>query len=49
MMGLECRIFQHEMDHMEGTNFTNQASKLKMNMAKKRAAKMRKKSMISMT
>ena len=48
MMGLECRIFQHEMDHMEGTNFTNRVSKLKMDMAKKRAAKMKKKSMISM-
>ena len=49
MMGLECRIFQHEMDHMVGTNFTNRVSKLKMDMAKKRAAKMKKKSMISMT
>jgi peptide deformylase len=44
MMGLECRIFQHEMDHMEGTNFTNRVSKLKLDMAKKRAAKMKKKS-----
>ena len=49
MMGLECRIFQHEMDHMEGTNFTNRVSKLKMDMAKKRAAKMKKKSMLSTT
>jgi len=49
MMGLECRIFQHEMDHMEGTNFTNRVSKLKLDMGKKRAAKMKKKSMISMT
>ena len=49
MMGLECRIFQHEMDHMEGTNFTNRVSRLKMNMAKKRAAKMKKKSMNSKT
>ena len=40
MMGLECRVFQHEMDHMEGTNFTNRVSRLKLNMAKKRAAKM---------
>ena len=48
MMGLECRIFQHEMDHMEGTNFTNRVSKLKLDMGKKRAAKMKKKSMISM-
>ena len=49
MMGLECRVFQHEMDHMEGTNFTNRVSKLKLDMAKKRAAKMKKKSMISKT
>ena len=49
MMGLECRIFQHEMDHMEGTNFTNRVSKLKMDMAKKRAAKMKKKAMLSKT
>ena len=49
MMGLECRIFQHEMDHMEGTNFTERASRLKMNMAKKRAAKMKKKSLETVT
>jgi len=49
MMGLECRIFQHEMDHMEGTNFTARASRLKMNMAKKRAAKMKKKSLETVT
>ena len=42
MMGLECRIFQHEMDHMDGTNFTNRVSKLKLDMGKKRAAKMKK-------
>ena len=47
MMGLECRVFQHEMDHMEGTNFTKKVSKLKLDMAKKRAAKQKKKSMIS--
>ena len=49
MMGLECRVFQHEIDHMDGTNFTKRVSKLKFDMAKKRAAKMKKKSMISMT
>ena len=49
MAGLECRIFQHEMDHMEGTNFTKRVSKLRFDMAKKRAAKMKKKSMISKT
>ena len=47
MMGLECRVFQHEMDHMEGTNFTKRVSKLKLDMAKKRAAKMKKRSMKS--
>ena len=47
MMGLECRIFQHEMDHMEGTNFTNRVSKLKLDMAKKRAAKMKKKAAVA--
>ena len=49
MMGLECRVFQHEMDHMEGTNFTKKVSKLKLDMAKKRAAKQKKKAMISKT
>jgi len=49
MYGLESRIFQHEYDHMEGTNFTEQVSKLKLNMAKKRMTKMKKKSMFSTT
>ena len=49
MYGLESRIFQHEYDHMEGTNFTEQVSKLKLKMAKKRATKMKKKSMFSTT
>ena len=49
MMGLECRVFQHEMDHMEGTNFTKKVSKVKLDMAKKRAAKQKKKAMISKT
>jgi peptide deformylase len=48
MHGLESRIFQHEYDHMEGTNFTQRVSKLKLNMAQRRAAKMKKKSMFSM-
>ena len=30
------------MDHMEGTNFTKRVSRLKMDLAKKRAAKMKK-------
>ena len=48
MHGLESRIFQHEYDHMEGTNFTQRVSKLKLNMAKRRATKMMKKSLLSM-
>ena len=48
MHGLESRIFQHEYDHMEGTNFTQRVSKLKLNMAQRRATKMKKKSMFSM-
>ena len=47
MHGLESRIFQHEYDHMEGTNFTQRVSKLKFNMALRRATKMKKKSMFS--
>jgi len=42
MHGLESRIFQHEYDHMEGTNFTRRVSRLKLNMAQKRATKVRK-------
>lgn len=45
MHGLESRIFQHEYDHMEGTNFTKLVSSLKLNIAKRRATKMKKKSM----
>jgi peptide deformylase len=48
MHGLESRIFQHEYDHMEGTNFTQRVSRLKLNMAKRRATKMMKKSLLSM-
>ena len=48
MHGLEARIFQHEYDHMEGTNFTKRVSPLKLNMAKRRAAKMKRKSLLSM-
>ena len=44
MHGLESRIFQHEYDDMEGTNFTRRVSKLKLDMAKKRAIKMKKRS-----
>lgn len=41
--GLTSRVFQHEYDHMEGKNFTQMVSPLKLNMARKKAAKMIKK------
>ena len=43
MFGLEARVFQHEYAHMEGTNFTKRVSKLKLDLAKKRLKKVRKK------
>jgi len=42
-VGLTARIFQHEYDHMDGKNFTMYASKLKMDMARKKQQKMLKK------
>ena len=42
MFGLECRVFQHEYDHMEGTDFTQKVSNLKLNMAFKRLKKVKK-------
>ena len=41
--GLPSRIFQHEYDHMEGLNFTDHASELKMRMALKSLEKRAKK------
>ena len=49
MFGLECRIFQHEYDHMIGTNFTKKVSKLRLDMARKRQKKQAKKSILSRT
>ena len=46
MLGLECRIFLHEYDHMEGTDFTQKVSKLKLKRAQKRLAKVQKRSKI---
>ena len=37
--GLSARVFLHEYDHMEGRNFTQLASKLKLEMAWKKAKK----------
>ena len=42
--GLESRIAQHEYDHMEGKNFMNLVSKLRLQMAVKRRDKQLKKS-----
>ena len=38
--GMSSRIFQHEMEHMEGGNFLEGISKLKLDMAKKRQEKL---------
>jgi len=43
MFGLEARVFQHEYDHMEGTNFTKRVSRLRLDRAKKRLKKVQKK------
>ena len=39
LYGLQSRIFQHEYDHMEGKNFTDGVSKLKLDLAKKKQKK----------
>jgi len=39
MYGLEARIFLHEYDHMEGTDFTQKVSKLKIERAMKKLNK----------
>ena len=49
MFGLECRIFQHEYDHMEGTNFTQKGSRLRLDMAYRRQKKQAKKSILLRT
>ena len=49
MFGLEGRIFQHEYDHMIGTNFTKKVSRLRLDMARKRQKKQAKKSILSRT
>ena len=43
LFGLEARIFQHEMDHMEGTDFTQKVSKLRLDIGLRRQKKMLKK------
>ena len=39
MYGLEARIFLHEYDHMEGQDFTNRVSKVKLDIAKRKQKK----------
>lgn len=41
--GLTARIFQHEFEHMQGTDFTVGASKLKLKLAKERYLRKKKK------
>ena len=42
---LEARVFLHEYDHMEGSDFTKKVSRLRLDRAKKRQKKMLKKSL----
>jgi len=37
--GMSARVFLHEYDHLEGVDFTDKVSKLKLDMAKKKAKK----------
>ena len=34
--GLMCRVFQHEMDHMDGIDFTSRAKKMHLDIAKRK-------------
>ena len=34
--GLMCRVFQHEMDHMDGIDFRNRASRMNLDKAKRK-------------
>ncbi len=43
MTELEARVFQHEYDHLNGVCFDKKVSKLKLDMAKKRAEKLKRK------
>ncbi len=38
--GLDARCFQHELDHLEGTTFTEHVSDLKLKMARKKQRKL---------
>jgi peptide deformylase len=39
---LDARCFLHEYDHLQGIEFTNRVSRLKLDMAKKKQTKIRK-------
>ena len=41
--GWEARIFQHEFDHLQGINYIDRVSKLRLDMARKKQAKLLKK------
>ena len=38
--GIDARCFLHEYDHLQGIEFTDRVSKLKLNMAKKKQRKL---------
>ena len=46
LSGIPARVFQHEYDHMEGKNFTQLVSPLKLDIGKRKAAKALKKQKI---
>jgi peptide deformylase len=37
--GIESKCFQHELDHIDGITFNTRVSKLKWDMAKKKATR----------
>ena len=41
--GLMARVFLHELDHMDGIDFTSRASKLHLDMAKRKVKKAKRK------
>jgi peptide deformylase len=43
LVGLTARCFQHELDHLDGTDFTKKASTYHMNLAKKRMKMLKRK------
>ena len=37
---MSARVFQHEYDHLNGVDFTDKVSKIKLQMAQKKVSKM---------